>query len=97
MLMPFVVRPEWVLQAGSGGTFYTSIPPGPHEHNRCGSQGNPMDVAAMTLARREYAIHGTNQQSSIGRFVSYGCLLVFEHDIEELCRRVAVRTRVVVE
>ena len=56
-----------------------------------------MDVAAMTLARREYAIHGTNQQSSIGRFVSYGCLLVFEHDIEELCRRVAVRTRVVVE
>jgi lipoprotein-anchoring transpeptidase ErfK/SrfK len=35
-----------------------------------GSPHNPMGVAAMTLAGTDYAIHGTNQPSSIGHFVS---------------------------
>ena len=62
-----------------------------------GSPGNPMGVAAMTLAGGEYAIHGTNQPSSIGRFVSYGCIRMFNEDIQDLYRRVSVGTRVVVE
>ena len=62
-----------------------------------GSSGNPMGVAAMTLARGEYAIHGTNQPSSIGRFVSYGCIRMFNEDIEDLYGRVSVGTRVVVQ
>ena len=62
-----------------------------------GSPGNPMGVAAMTLARGEYAIHGTNQPSSIGHFVSYGCIRMFNEDIEDLYSRVTVGTRVVVE
>jgi lipoprotein-anchoring transpeptidase ErfK/SrfK len=62
-----------------------------------GSPGNPMGVAAMTLAGGEYAIHGTNQPSSIGHFVSYGCIRMFNEDIKDLYDRVTVGTRVVVE
>jgi lipoprotein-anchoring transpeptidase ErfK/SrfK len=62
-----------------------------------GSPGNPMGVAAMTLAGGEYAIHGTNQPSSIGHFVSYGCIRMLNEDIQDLYSRVSVGTRVVVE
>jgi lipoprotein-anchoring transpeptidase ErfK/SrfK len=62
-----------------------------------GSPGNPMGVAAMTLAGGQYAIHGTNQPSSIGHFVSYGCIRMFNKDIEDLSNRVAVGTRVIVQ
>jgi lipoprotein-anchoring transpeptidase ErfK/SrfK len=62
-----------------------------------GSPGNPMGAAAMTLAGGEYAIHGTNQPSSIGHFVSYGCIRMFNEDIQDLYSRVNVGTRVVVE
>jgi len=62
-----------------------------------GSPRNPMGVAAMTLSGGEYAIHGTNQPSSIGHFVSYGCIRMFNEDITDLYGRVSVGTRVVVE
>ncbi|HKM88928.1 MAG TPA: L,D-transpeptidase [Xanthobacteraceae bacterium] len=62
-----------------------------------GSPHNPMGVAAMTLADGEYAIHGTNQPSSIGHFVSYGCIRMFNEDIADLFARVGVGTRVVVQ
>jgi lipoprotein-anchoring transpeptidase ErfK/SrfK len=62
-----------------------------------GSPGNPMGVAAMTLSGGEYAIHGTNQPNSIGHFVSYGCIRMYNEDIRDLYSRVSVGTRVVVE
>ena len=62
-----------------------------------GSPANPMGVAAMTLGGGEYAIHGTNQPNSIGHFVSYGCIRMFNEDIRDLYSRVSVGTRVVVE
>jgi lipoprotein-anchoring transpeptidase ErfK/SrfK len=61
-----------------------------------GSPHNPMGVAAMTLAGGEYAIHGTNQPKSIGGFVSYGCIRMYNEDILHLYGRVAVGTPVVV-
>jgi lipoprotein-anchoring transpeptidase ErfK/SrfK len=61
-----------------------------------GSPRNPMGVAAMTLAGGEYAIHGTNQPSSIGHFVSYGCIRMFNEDITDLYSRVDVGATVVV-
>ena len=61
-----------------------------------GSHRNPMGVAAMTLAGGEYAIHGTNTPGSIGGFVSYGCIRMFNDDITDLYRRVSVGTTVVV-
>ncbi|MDB5616363.1 L,D-transpeptidase [Tardiphaga sp.] len=61
-----------------------------------GSPSNPMGVAAMTLAGGEYAIHGTNRPGSIGGFVSYGCVRMYNEDISDLFGRVPVGTPVVV-
>ncbi len=61
-----------------------------------GSPHNPMGVAAMTLAGTDYAIHGTNQPSSIGHFVSHGCIRMFNEDVTDLFGRVGVGTPVVV-
>jgi lipoprotein-anchoring transpeptidase ErfK/SrfK len=61
-----------------------------------GSPSNPMGVAALTLAGGEYAIHGTNRPGSVGGFVSYGCIRMYNHDISDLFGRVRFGTRVVV-
>jgi lipoprotein-anchoring transpeptidase ErfK/SrfK len=61
-----------------------------------GAPSNPMGVAAMTLNGGEYAIHGTNKPSSIGHFVSYGCIRMYNEDITDLYARVNVGTPVVV-
>jgi lipoprotein-anchoring transpeptidase ErfK/SrfK len=61
-----------------------------------GSPKNPMGVAAMTLAGGQYAIHGTNRPSSIGGFVSHGCIRMYNEDITDLYSRVGTNTVVVV-
>lgn len=61
-----------------------------------GSPRNPMGVAAMTLAGGEYAIHGTNVPNSIGGYVSYGCIRMYNQDISDLYERVGIGTPVVV-
>jgi lipoprotein-anchoring transpeptidase ErfK/SrfK len=62
-----------------------------------GSPQNPMGVAAMTLSGGgQYAIHGTNNEGSIGKFVSHGCIRMHNTDITDLYGRVSVGTRVVV-
>jgi lipoprotein-anchoring transpeptidase ErfK/SrfK len=63
---------------------------------RGGSPRNPMGVAALTLAGGQYAIHGTNTPGSIGGFVSYGCIRMYNHDVADLYARVSVGTPVVV-
>jgi lipoprotein-anchoring transpeptidase ErfK/SrfK len=55
-----------------------------------------MGVAAMTLHGGQYAIHGTNQPGSIGGFVSYGCIRMYNADISDLFGRVGYGTQVVV-
>ncbi len=62
-----------------------------------GSPRNPMGAAALVLSRHYYAIHGTNTPSSIGGFVSYGCIRMHNRDILDLYGRVGVGTRVVVQ
>ena len=62
-----------------------------------GAVNNPMGAAALTLRGGEYAIHGTNRPASIGGFVSYGCIRMYNHDIVELYRLVDVGTPVIVE
>jgi lipoprotein-anchoring transpeptidase ErfK/SrfK len=62
-----------------------------------GSSANPMGAAAMTLSGGgQYAIHGTNNEGSIGKFVSHGCIRMHNADITDLYNRVSVGTRVVV-
>jgi lipoprotein-anchoring transpeptidase ErfK/SrfK len=55
-----------------------------------------MGAAAMTLNVDQYAIHGTNVPSSIGGFVSFGCIRMHNRDILDLYKRVKIGTRVVV-
>jgi len=61
-----------------------------------GAANNPMGAAALVLAHGEYAIHGTNAPSSIGGFVSYGCIRMYNKDILDLYERVSVGTKVIV-
>jgi lipoprotein-anchoring transpeptidase ErfK/SrfK len=61
-----------------------------------GDASNPMGAAAMTLSGGPYAIHGTNAPDSIGGFVSYGCIRMYNADISDLYARVRVGTTVVV-
>jgi lipoprotein-anchoring transpeptidase ErfK/SrfK len=61
-----------------------------------GSPRNPMGAAALTLAGGEYAIHGTNVPGSVGGFVSYGCIRMYNQDVVDLYDRVSVGTTVVV-
>lgn len=63
---------------------------------RGGTPGNPMGVAAMTLGVSEYAIHGTNAPGTVGGFVSYGCIRMYNQDILDLFERVHVGTPVIV-
>jgi lipoprotein-anchoring transpeptidase ErfK/SrfK len=61
-----------------------------------GSPRNPMGAAALTLFGGEYAIHGTNNPGSIGGFVSYGCIRMYNADVLDLYSRVNFGTTVVV-
>jgi lipoprotein-anchoring transpeptidase ErfK/SrfK len=62
-----------------------------------GSRYNPMGVAALTLRGSQYAIHGTNNPASIGRFVSHGCIRMYNRDISKLFPLVSVGTPVIVQ
>jgi len=61
-----------------------------------GGPGNPLGARALYLGKTLYRIHGTNQPSTIGTFVSSGCIRLLNDDIEDLFSRVQVGTRVVV-
>jgi lipoprotein-anchoring transpeptidase ErfK/SrfK len=61
-----------------------------------GSPRNPMGAAAMGLSRGNYAIHGTNEPGSIGRFVSHGCIRMHNEDVLDLYQRAPVGTEVIV-
>ncbi len=61
-----------------------------------GGPGNPLGARALYLGKTEYRIHGTNQPSTIGKFVSSGCIRMLNDDVEDLYGRVKVGTRVMV-
>ena len=61
-----------------------------------GGESNPLGARALYLGNTIYRIHGTNQPSTIGSFVSSGCIRLTNADISDLYGRVNVGTRVVV-
>src|SRR6185295_15866250 len=61
-----------------------------------GGNGNPLGARALYRGKTLYRIHGTNQPSTIGSYVSSGCVGMLNADIEDLYSRVQVGTRVVV-
>lgn len=85
-----VKNPTWAVPAGVKRDIPwlpDIVPPGPR---------NPLGVAALPLAVGDYAIHGTNRPSSIGKAVSYGCIRMYNRDISDLFGRVRVGTEVIV-
>ena len=61
-----------------------------------GGPGNPLGARAMYLGNSMYRIHGTNDPSTIGKFVSSGCIRLTNEDVEDLFSRVSVGAKVVV-
>jgi lipoprotein-anchoring transpeptidase ErfK/SrfK len=61
-----------------------------------GGEGNPLGARALYLGNTVYRIHGTNQPSTIGHFVSSGCIRLTNEDVADLYSRVNLGTRVVV-
>ncbi|MDR6954672.1 lipoprotein-anchoring transpeptidase ErfK/SrfK [Ancylobacter sp. 3268] len=61
-----------------------------------GGPGNPLGARTMYLGGTIYRIHGTNQPSTIGQFMSSGCIRMLNEDVENLYDKVKVGTKVVV-
>ena len=61
-----------------------------------GGPGNPLGARAMYLGSSEYRIHGTNDPTTIGKFVSSGCIRLTNDDVTDLFNRVQVGSKVVV-
>src|SRR5262245_46690746 len=61
-----------------------------------GGETNPLGARALYLGKTIYRIHGTNQPSTIGTFVSSGCIRLTNEDVTDLYTRAKVGTRVVV-
>ena len=61
-----------------------------------GGPGNPLGARAMYLGSSVYRIHGTNDPSTIGKFVSSGCIRLTNEDVTDLFSRVEVGAKVVV-
>jgi len=61
-----------------------------------GSPRNPMGARAITLARREIAIHGTTRamRRSVGTAASFGCIRMYNEDVIDLYNRVHIGARV---
>ena len=78
------LRPAWASVPGRTPTI-----PG-------GSPRNPMGAAAMGLNHGNYAIHGTNDPSSIGGYVSHGCIRMHNADVLDLYYRAPIGTNVYV-
>ncbi|WP_245286448.1 L,D-transpeptidase [Bradyrhizobium sp. ARR65] len=61
-----------------------------------GGPGNPLGARAMYLGSSEYRIHGTNDPTTIGKFVSSGCIRLTNEDVIDLFNRVSIGAKVVV-
>src|SRR3989337_2616685 len=58
-----------------------------------GGPGNPLGARAMYLGSSQYRIHGTNDPSTIGNFVSSGCIRLTNEDVADLFSRVDIGTK----
>jgi len=59
--------------------------------------GGPLSVFGtfwLGLSKPHYGIHGTNNPSSIGKYVSHGCIRMYNQDVNELARKVPIGTPV---
>lgn len=62
--------------------------------NKAPNPGGPYGTMWMSLSKKHYGIHGTNDPSSIGKYVSRGCIRMHNKDVEELAKTVPIGTSV---
>jgi len=67
-----------------------------HVRNKILNPGGALGTRWMGLSipGGNYGIHGTNNPSSIGGYVSNGCIRMHNRDVEELFPKVAIGTKV---
>ena len=61
-----------------------------------GGPGNPLGARAMYIGGTAYRIHGTNDPSSIGKFMSSGCIRMTNDNAIDLYKRVQLGAKVIV-
>ncbi|WP_377889061.1 L,D-transpeptidase family protein [Alkalihalobacillus sp. R86527] len=62
--------------------------------NKAPNPGGPFGTMWMSISKKHYGIHGTNDPSSIGKYVSRGCIRMQNRDVEELSYTIPIGTRV---
>ncbi|WP_026672254.1 L,D-transpeptidase family protein [Alkalihalobacterium bogoriense] len=65
--------------------------------NRAPNPGGPFGTMWLSLSKKHYGIHGTNDPSSIGKAVSRGCIRMYNEDVEELAAIIPNGTRVIIQ
>ncbi|MCT2535263.1 L,D-transpeptidase family protein [Aquibacillus koreensis] len=62
--------------------------------NKAPNPGGPYGTMWMSISKKHYGIHGTNDPSSIGNYVSRGCVRMYNKDVEELSSIIPIGTPV---
>lgn len=62
--------------------------------NKAPNPGGPYGTMWMSLSKKSYGIHGTNDPASIGKYVSKGCVRMHNQDVEELSKTIPIGTLV---
>ncbi|MFC5701496.1 L,D-transpeptidase [Cohnella faecalis] len=79
------------------GTIAAATPTGRlHIVNKVPNPGGPFGAFWMGLSKPHYGIHGTNDESSIGKRVSHGCIRMHNKDVVELAGLVPIGTSVTI-
>lgn len=79
------------------GKMLTGTPTGDYVIvNRQMNPGGPFGVMWLSLSKKGYGIHGTNDPSSIGKAVSHGCVRMHNRDVLQLAGMVPNGTRVTI-
>ncbi|MDL4843024.1 L,D-transpeptidase family protein [Aquibacillus rhizosphaerae] len=64
--------------------------------NKAPNPGGPFGTMWMSLSKKHYGIHGTNNPASIGNYVSKGCVRMYNKDVEELAATIPIGTPVTI-
>ncbi|MBA2873372.1 L,D-transpeptidase [Thermaerobacillus caldiproteolyticus] len=68
--------------------------PGGATNNPLGTRWIGLD--AYRTDGRTYGIHGTNNPQSIGKYVTQGCVRMYNRDVETLFEKVPINTKVLI-
>jgi L,D-transpeptidase ErfK/SrfK len=79
------------------GRILHGTPPGNYVIvNRQPNPGGPFGKMWLSISKKHYGIHGTNNPSSIGKAVSLGCIRMYNSDVIELSSKIPNGTAVTI-